>query len=606
MWPNNTPDEGKGKQPDYTRTRALRAALALAERGRPVFPTKHAPDKGPLTWNGFKDASTDRQRITAMWNGNPGASIGMPCGKVSGIVTIDLDTKRGEDGPGEFAKLVRERGEPLPRTRTVRTPSGEGRHLAFTYSGPLPSSKNKLGPGIEVKADGTYVLVAPSPGYVVVDPAPPAPLPEWLVELIVEPKKPKPPTLRRDGAQTTLYDFLEGPSILEGSRHDTMTSLGGRLQDGSRSAEELLRDLHAINDARCTPPLPVSEVNAIAEWASLREPCSSGRPAALVALVGRLSEAWYRMERRGLGGKGEVRMLRMLLEEGARYGSVVEDGLRVSISLRQMSEVLSCGVGTVRAVRDRLAARGLLLVDNSEVGRRTATGTGSAALVLIARDEIHTPPTDSLLSRGVGGGVSKSSRPSAATLNTGHYRHLGPVGYSREDTLCHVETHPGSTRETLAALMGWSRPRDLEARHLRPLAEVGLIEEDGGRWSVADRYAEAQADTMQIAYSTIQMRSARQWDQEAQRWVHFVAETGSVASQQEREKWDIERHRQQRALWKLTLAEKKAAAEEATQPGPVIVEHDGALVDAETGEVVGVAVRSGWVADEPTDRTQAA
>jgi hypothetical protein len=76
-------------------------------------------------------------------------------------------------------------------------------------------------------------------------------------------------------------------------------------------------------------------------------------------------------------------------------------------------------------------------------------------------------------------------------------------------------------------------------------------------------------------------------DPESGRWTHYVAETGSVASQEAREKWDIERHRQQRSLWKLALAAKKAAAEESCQPAPVIVEHAGDLVNLETGEVVG-------------------
>jgi hypothetical protein len=128
-----------------------------------------------------------------------------------------------------------------------------------------------------------------------------------------------------------------------------------------------------------------------------------------------------------------------------------------------------------------------------------------------------------------------------------------------------------------------------------------LVEECEGRWTVADRYAEAQQDTKKIAYSTIQMRSARQMDPESGRWTHFVAETGSVASQEAREKWDIERHRRQRALWKLYLAEKKAEAEAACQPGPVILEH----VDLETGEIVAVAVQPGWDADETPDRTEA-
>ncbi len=480
----------------------------------------------------------------------------------------------------------------LPATWTVRTPSG-GLHYYFQPVEGLANSAGGLPSGIDVRGLGGYVIAPPSPGYEVVDRTPMAEAPPWLLDLIRGPRKPDPkPTLRRDPGQPALEGFLDGPPILEGSRHTTMLSIASRMHDGSRSAEELLRDLHAINDARCTPPLPVSEVNAIAEWAALREACSTGRPVELEKMLDSLSEEWWALERRGTGGKNEVRFARMLLEEGNRIGTVVEDGLRVSLSIRQAAELLSCRTSTVTALRDRMVEKGLIHYDRSEVGK----GNGSGAFVLLPRTTRDTP-ADSIPSRPIGEGVTVSARPSAADLETAHYRHMGPVGYAGEDVLAHVEAHPGGTRDELAALLGVARPRDLERRRLRPLAELGLIEETGGRWTVADRYAEAQQDAKRIAYSTIQMRSARQMDPESGRWVHFVAETGSVASQEAREKWDRARHEAQRKLFRASLAAKKAEAEEACQPGPVIVD----LVDLETGEVVGVAVQTGWVSDEKPD-----
>ncbi len=594
MRPNYSHPDGIGKQTEYTRSKALGAALAFAERGKPVFPCRHAPAKTPLTTNGFHDATTDASRVHAFWTRHPGASIGVVAGEESGWWILDVDRL---DALGEL-------GLELPPTLTVRTPSG-GLHLYFKHDPRIGGNgRGRLPQGIDVRGGGRgYALIPPSPGYVWEVREEIAVAPEWLIEMIAGPKSPKPP--RRNDAQPTLD--LGGPPILEGTRHGAMLSLAGRLQDGSRTAEDIRRGLLSINVARCTPPLPMDEVEAIARWASERDPCSSGRPAELVALIDRLGAEWFRLVRRGLGGKNEVRFARVLLEEGTRVGTVVEDGLRISISLRQISEKLSCSLSTVVAVRDRLVEKSLLRLDRSDLGRRTATGTASAAIVLIdapATYPVH--PTDSLPSRVIGKGVPTSSRTQAAALETAHFRHRGPVGYSREDSLCWIESHPGATREELAALMGWSRARDLERLHLRPLAELGLIEEREGRWTISDMYAERQQDVIHTAFSTIQMRSARQWDPEAGRYVHFVTESGSVASQAKRDEWDIERHRQQRSLWKLALDAKKAAAEESCQPGRVIVEHDGYLVDAETGEVLGVAVQTGWDPDETTDRTAVA
>jgi hypothetical protein len=408
---------------------------------------------------------------------------------------------------------------------------------------------------------------------------------------------PKPPRRNDDPGQPVLD--LDGPTILEGERHNSLNSVAGRLHDGTRTAEDLRRDLLSINEARCDPPLPMAEVESIASWASLRKPCTSGHPPELSAMLDRLGEAWFRLERRGLGGKNEVRFARVLLEAGSRVGSVVEDGLRVSLSIRQAAELLSCRTSTVTALRDRMVEKGLIHYDRSEVGKKN----GSGAFVLLARTTRDTL-TDWPARERVGGGVTLSARPSAANLETAHYRHMGPVGYAGEDVLAHVEAHPGGTRDELAALLGVARPRDLERRRLRPLAELGLLEETGGRWTVADRYAEAQEDVKLIAFSTIQLRSARQWDPESGRWVHFVTESGSVASQEKREEWDIERHRQQRALWKLCLTAKKTEAEAACQEGPVIVEHAGNLVNLETGEVVGWIGEPEEAEDEHPDGCQ--
>ena len=564
--------------------------MSYAARGKPVLPTRHHDDpdptrrKAPLTPHGLTDATTDASRVHAFWTRHPGASIGVVAGEESGWWVLDVDRLQALD----------ELGLELPPTLTVRTPSG-GLHYYFKHDPRIVGNgRGRLPHGIDVRGGGRgYSLLPPSKGYTWEAREEIAQAPEKLIEMIAEPKSPTPRPPRRNDAQPTLD--LDGPPIPEGSRHSTMLSMAGKLHDGSRTAEELQRDLTSINEARCDPPLPMAEVESIASWASLREPCG-GRPPELVALIDRLGAEWYGLSRRGLGGKNEVRMVRVLLEAGSRVGTVVEDGLRVSLSVRQAAELLSCRTSTVTALRDRMVDKGLVRYDRSEVGKKN----GSGAFVLLPRTtrDTHADPPPS---RPIGVGVTVSARPSAADLETAHYRHMGPVGYAGEDVLAHVEAHPGWTRDELAALLGVGRARDLERRRLRPLAELGLIEETGGRWSVSDRYAEAQQDTKKIAYSTIQMRSARQMDPESGRWTHFVAETGSVASQEAREKWDIERHRQQRALWKLALAEKKAAAEEAAQPGRLVIEHDGYLVDAETGEVRGYAVQTGWIPDEKTD-----
>src|SRR5215217_8277031 len=67
----------------------LKAAIYYASRGILVFPCK--PDKKPHTRRGFKDATTDANKVSTWWKRWPDANIGIPTGKVSGLLVLDVD-----------------------------------------------------------------------------------------------------------------------------------------------------------------------------------------------------------------------------------------------------------------------------------------------------------------------------------------------------------------------------------------------------------------------------------------------------------------------------------------------------------------------------------
>jgi len=129
-------------------------ALEYAKKGWHVFPLVPG-QKIPLTKNGFKDATTDPQKITEWWTKTPNANIGIATGKISGICVLDVDVKNGAQGMESLKKLP-----PLHVTLAVKTPSG-GLHLYFTCPKPMPS-KNNFMPGLDFKADGGYVVAPDS------------------------------------------------------------------------------------------------------------------------------------------------------------------------------------------------------------------------------------------------------------------------------------------------------------------------------------------------------------------------------------------------------------------------------------------------------------
>ena len=149
------------------------AALAYAARGWHVFPCHSAragrcscgapacqhAGKHPRTLHGLKDATTDPALITRWWQQWPDANVAVATGAVSGLVALDEDPRHGGDVSLDL--LTHEHG-PLPETVEALT-GGGGRHLLFLHPGvPLKSGTDRLGPGLDVKADGGYIIAAPS------------------------------------------------------------------------------------------------------------------------------------------------------------------------------------------------------------------------------------------------------------------------------------------------------------------------------------------------------------------------------------------------------------------------------------------------------------
>lgn len=130
-------------------------AASWARAGFPVFPC--GPNKKPLTPHGFKDATADLDAVAAYWQANPRALVGLPTGKTSGLFVVDLDTDR-ETGEaiGEASLAALGLSHLIGTVPTVATPSG-GRHLYFRDCG-LGCTTNKLGPKIDTRGDGGYII----------------------------------------------------------------------------------------------------------------------------------------------------------------------------------------------------------------------------------------------------------------------------------------------------------------------------------------------------------------------------------------------------------------------------------------------------------------
>ena len=135
----------------------LRQALEYAARGWPVFPCMHGR-KIPLTRHGFRDATTDEQRITAWFGRHLDWNLAVATG-APGPDVLDID-QHGPAGNG-YGALARLRAAGMldGATGYVATPS-HGLHVYFTGTGQrnghLPACH------IDFRSAGGYVLVPPS------------------------------------------------------------------------------------------------------------------------------------------------------------------------------------------------------------------------------------------------------------------------------------------------------------------------------------------------------------------------------------------------------------------------------------------------------------
>ena len=232
------------------------AEWLAAEMNLPVFPCD--AQKRPMTQHGFRDATRDPETIRRSFRN--AAMIGIPTGETSGFFVLDLDCKNGAQGL-EWLAAHESR---LPQTRRHRTRSG-GVHLLFTMppGRAIRNSASKVGPGVDVRGTGGYIIAPPSDGYDVVDHAIIAEAPAWLLDLIdppaapAQPIAPRQPSLPRQSGDGTRYGMQaldnECQAILsaaDGAKHDTLNraafSIGGLVAAGELAEGPAL---HALASA---------------------------------------------------------------------------------------------------------------------------------------------------------------------------------------------------------------------------------------------------------------------------------------------------------------------------------------------------------------------
>lgn len=234
----------------------LEYAKAYDKLGWVVMPIK-PNDKRPIIKNWSKIQSNDETLDKFKDTSN----IGIIMGATSNIVCIDVDVKNA-DGVATLEKLEEQLGE-LPQTVMSETPSG-GIHYYFKYVKGIRNRKN-VGEGIDIQADGTQTVEAPSQ----ID----GTYYEWVnspfeYEIAELPQKWKQYLCEEVDEDTLLLSNkpFEAPSeVEEGGRNNTLASYVGSLLGKKLKKATVLKKALKYNEESCNPPLDEDEVKTIVD-----------------------------------------------------------------------------------------------------------------------------------------------------------------------------------------------------------------------------------------------------------------------------------------------------------------------------------------------------
>jgi hypothetical protein len=263
---------------------ALENALGYAAAGWPVFPIwwtdaagqcacgkaptgEHSLGKHPiaaLAPRGCNSATIDPSTIKAWWLRYPAANIGVATGGRARLLVVDVDPEHG--GEASFAQLEQEHGA-FPVTVESVTPGG-GRHLYLSVPDgrPLPTiSGGKLGPGIDTRGQGGYVLAPPSANFgrpyawSVDSGEGIATAPDWLLD-----------RLTRGGGTGQAVDPDEWLELVtegvgNGARNHAVATLAGKLFSTSLDPEVAAELIYCFNAVKCQPPLDACELRRTIE-----------------------------------------------------------------------------------------------------------------------------------------------------------------------------------------------------------------------------------------------------------------------------------------------------------------------------------------------------
>lgn len=244
----------------------LAQALALAAAGFSVIPVDPGSKRPAVRWKPWQTKRPSPALLRKWWGENPRRGVGIVTGQVSGVAVLDVDPRNGG--------LESLSGKALPLTPTAQTPSGGFHYYYRLPQGQALGSRTGLLPGVDLKAEGGFVVAPPSrreegaySWLVTLEEADLAAPPSWALELLEAAPAAGAP------ADRPPLDLPPGelpPGVAHGRRNATAARLVGTWLAQGLPAAEVWARAWAWNQKN-TPPLEEAELWRVLGSISRRE-----------------------------------------------------------------------------------------------------------------------------------------------------------------------------------------------------------------------------------------------------------------------------------------------------------------------------------------------
>lgn len=269
----------------------MEAALAALALGMCAIPAAGHTDptnpKRPYgAWRNYQQQRPSARYLENLYAEGQFTTVGLVCGNISaGLECLDFDTLAGYH---MFCQVAMESdlASLVARIQAGYSEwSPKGVHLLYFCETVGRNLKLNERLKVETRGEGGFVVIAPTV-FANATASMQYRLESGSLESIARisaTEREQLHSLIRALGATELLDDATPRAIAQGGRNIALTSLAGTLHSRGVSGQALSAALHAANTARCKPPLPAAEIDAIARSVS-RYPLSRP-PGGSTAIV---------------------------------------------------------------------------------------------------------------------------------------------------------------------------------------------------------------------------------------------------------------------------------------------------------------------------------